>query len=179
MDADLTSSNPCGDTYIYDGGSKTEDVTWEWFHCKENNKCIHMDSRCDLHPHPECIYKNSKSELVAEDEEGCSAEDYQIKGLIAKSANFQCQSPLHNENSSAVISTVFNRTIRSQGGSWDESFPNVTVIRNGTRVYTFATRCNSIQECWDNSDEEGCGFSKSITVAMGKSMYRIILLINE
>ena len=172
MDANPSSNNPCGDTYNYnDFGKKTVDVTWEWFHCNQTNKCIHMDSRCDLHPHPECIYKNNKGESVAEDEEGCSAEDYQIKGLLAKSANFQCQSALHNENSSAVLSTVFNWTRYFQGGSWDGShIPNVTVIGNGTRVHTFATRCNSIQECYDNSDEDSCGFNTDTTVAMGKSM---------
>ena len=145
-------------------------MTWQWFYCNQTNKCIHMDSRCDLHPHPECIYENSEGEFVAEDEEGCSAEDYQIKGLVAKSANFRCQSPLHNKNSSAVLSTVFNWTT-------EEFVYDVTVIGNGTRVHTFATRCNNIQECWDNSDEDNCGFSTYTTVAMGKSMNRTIFLV--
>ena len=42
--------------------------------------------RCDLRPHPECIYKNGKGDMVAEDEEGCT-EKYKIKGLIPESAN--------------------------------------------------------------------------------------------
>ena len=42
--------------------------------------------RCDLRPHPKCIYKNDKGEMLAEDEEGCE-EEYKIKGLIDPSAN--------------------------------------------------------------------------------------------
>ena len=42
--------------------------------------------RCDLRPHPKCIYENDKGDMLAEDEEGCE-EEYKIKGLIDPSAN--------------------------------------------------------------------------------------------
>ena len=41
--------------------------------------------RCDLRPHPKCIYKNDKGDMLAEDEEGCE-EEYKKKGLIPQSA---------------------------------------------------------------------------------------------
>ena len=41
--------------------------------------------RCDLRPHPKCIYEN-EGDMIAEDEEGCE-EEYKIKGLIPQSAN--------------------------------------------------------------------------------------------
>ena len=44
--------------------------------------------RCDLRPHPKCIYENDKGEMIAEDEEGCIEEGkYKSKGLIPQSAN--------------------------------------------------------------------------------------------
>ena len=50
----------------------TVKVTWDWFPCYKTGKCVHIKSRCDLHPHPQCIYfKKETGEMVAEDEEGC------------------------------------------------------------------------------------------------------------
>ena len=67
-------------------------VTWQWFRCEVNKKCIHSQSRCDLHPHPACVYNNTETgKMVAEDEEGCLNPDYKYsykaKGLIEPSAN--------------------------------------------------------------------------------------------
>ena len=94
-------------------------VTWLWFKCEVNQKCIHPKSRCDLHPHPACIYNNTETgknktetgEMVAEDEEGCLQEGkYRDNGLIDASANLECDSPVHNKDSAVIISTVFNWT---------------------------------------------------------------------
>ena len=81
-----------------------------WFPCHKNSKCIHSNSRCDLHPHPDCIYEN-EGQMVAEDEEGCF-DEYKSKGLVPKSANLECQSPMHNSGSIAIQSIVakFNGT---------------------------------------------------------------------
>ena len=66
-------------------------------------------TRCDMHPNPACVYVNDDGERVAEDEEGC-LEEYKKKGLVAKSATFQCESPFHNRESPAVTSPVFDET---------------------------------------------------------------------
>ena len=95
---------------------------------------------------------------MAEDEEGC-LDEYKRKGLVARSANFVCPSPLHNSNSSAVSSIVYD------GEVWKK---NVTVIGNGVRVEILATKCDGRVECFNGYDEENCGFNVSITVLLGK-----------
>ena len=67
-----------------------------------------MDSRCDLHPHSECIYEKDGI-TVAEDEEGCF-DEYKRKGLVAKTANFICSSGSqdHNIMSLAVLSDIYD-----------------------------------------------------------------------
>ena len=78
---DLDNNSSCGSQYRYG------DVKWTWFKCQKNGKCIHNNTRCDMHPNPECVYENEHGELVAEDEEGC-LEEYKRKGLVSRSANF-------------------------------------------------------------------------------------------
>ena len=87
----MDNNSSCGSQYSY--RRSDYDVTWTWFMCKQTGKCIHNTTRCDMHPHPDCLYENEDGEMVAEDEEGC-LEEYKRKGLVAKSANFQCQSPI-------------------------------------------------------------------------------------
>ena len=98
---------------------ETVPVTWLWFKCVVNQKCIHSNSRCDLHPHPACVYNNTETgknktetgEMVAEDEEGC-LQKYRDNGLIDASANLECDSPVHNNDTAAIVinSTLFNWT---------------------------------------------------------------------
>ena len=38
-------------------------VDWKWFPCKKAQKCIHIDNRCDLHPHPDCLYEKVRISL--------------------------------------------------------------------------------------------------------------------
>ena len=65
-----TPEDPCGgETYTSPRG-RSYDVTWDWFPCHQKKKCIHSRNRCNLHPHPECIYKK-KGKMIGEDEEGC------------------------------------------------------------------------------------------------------------
>ena len=44
--------------------------------------------------------------MLSEDEEGC-LEEYKLKGLIDKSATFECPSPDHNKMSKAILSNVY------------------------------------------------------------------------
>ena len=102
---------------------------------------------------------------MAEDEVGCSDSDYKIRGLIPKSANFECQSKQHNQHSPAIRATIFNHERRRY-------FPNVTIISGGTIVNIFSTRCDKITECWGNEDENNCGgFSGYINFTMGNLQY--------
>ena len=111
MLANKTSNPQCGDTYhnqYIDSDIVTQGagvhVDWTWFHCKETQRCIHNSHRCNLHPHPDCIYEKD-GVRVAEDEEGCF-DEYKRKGLIQESANFICKSQIHNEQTKAVLSIV-------------------------------------------------------------------------
>ena len=131
-----TTKDPCGgETYTAPNGI-SYDVTWDWFPCHEKKKCIHSSNRCNLHPHPECIYMNDKDEMVGEDEEGC-LEDYKTNGLVAPSATFPCQSKTHNKESPAILATFYNQTIY-------EYVYNATVIMEGVIVNILSTRCNIV-----------------------------------
>ena len=127
--------------------------------CPRNGKCVHENQRCDLHPNPACLFENEKGEWRAEDEEGC-LEEYKTKGLVARSANFKCQSRSNNEDSQAVWSKIFNRTT--------DEYPDAVVINKGTIVDILSSRCNGVSECWNNLDEDWCGFNTYITIAVGK-----------
>ena len=141
------------------GGTRNTPVKWKWFHCTQTNKCVHEASRCDLHPHMDCTYMNDQGEMIAEDEENC-LQEYKQKGLIPKTANFQCLSPIHNGNSSAILSTIYNWTVRKY-------VPDVTVIAFGSMVNIEATRCDGHLECWKGIDESDCGLSTFQTLFVG------------
>ena len=102
--------------------------------------------------------------MVAEDEEGC-AEEYKQKGLIEKSANFECDSPIYNSDSAAILSVVYNWTIRKSYRR-ERYQPNIPVLVKGVTVQIQATKCNSISECWKGADED-CGFSTAQTFIIG------------
>ena len=87
---DSSSSPSCGDIYIEPDGVFKHSVTWQWFACERSQTCIHIDNRCDLHPHPDCL-----SDGVAEDEEDC-IDEYKRKNVIQRSANLKCPSKIHN-----------------------------------------------------------------------------------
>ena len=109
MLANKSSNSECGSTYHnpyvdYGLHGAGVNVSWTWFNCKATQRCIHNSHRCNLHPHPDCIYEKD-GVRVAEDEEGCLTE-YKRKGLIQESANFVCQSRAHNQQSEPVLSKV-------------------------------------------------------------------------
>ena len=147
------------------------EVTWPWFECHEKKKCIHLDHKCDFKPHPACIYYNEKKgKLIAEDEDHKDClEAYKEKGLIDKSANMVCDSPIHNRDTAAILSTVFNwtkyDTTKTKSTSYEK---NVIVIEAGTTVEIQAVKCNGISECWNGVDELiDCGFSTFETMIIG------------
>ena len=111
-----------------------------------------------MHPNPECIYEKN-GVIVSEDEEGCF-EKYKLKGLIDKSAAFECPSLEHNKRSQAVLSTVWNETL------YDFDY-NVTIIPDGVIVFIQGTRCNGKIECWNGEDEDMCGFNTFVTFGAG------------
>ena len=164
-DADNISNEPCNKLYKYRsyGIEKTINVTW--FYCKRNNVCIHGDSRCDLHPHPACLY-NVSGQHFSEDEEDC-LEEYKQKRLIPASVNFKCSNLDHNENTPAITSTVFDQ---AKFYDYEESYiPDVLVLPEGTTVFTWATKCNGVVECFGGIDEENCSLSLYGTIGLGKS----------
>ena len=152
-------------------GAKYWNVTWNWFTCQKNRKCIHSNSRCDLHPNPECIYENEDGQMVAEDEEGC-LEEYKSKGLITKSGNFECQSAIHNSDSPAIKATKVRKLTNCDTTRYCiTTWRNVTVINKGTIVKIMATRCDGIPECFNAIDEENCGFSTFENIFTGKPYF--------
>ena len=136
-------------------------VTWKWFHCKTTQTCIHVSSRCDMHPHPKCVYEKD-GVMVSEDEEECF-EEYKFKGLISESAAFECPSPDHNKMSPAILSTVYNWSISDFG---DYEY-NVTVMPDGVVVTIQGTRCDGKIDCWNGEDEYMCGFNTFVTFGAG------------
>ena len=149
---------PCnGSNYFFEGRHIPAPKSWNWFHCRNTQKCIHLDSRCDLHPNPECVYEKDGI-MVAEDEEGCF-DEYQRKGLVSKSAKTICPSPDHNKMSPTVTSTTCERF---------QCYFNVTLIPSGTTVQILGVRCDGFLTCWDGYDEIFCGFNAFYTAAIGK-----------
>ena len=56
---DNTINDSCGNVYTSPNGQIVT-VDWEWFPCQKSKTCIHIDNRCDLHPHPDCLYEKVK-----------------------------------------------------------------------------------------------------------------------
>ena len=108
--------------------------------------------------------------MIAEDEDHKDClEIYRQKGLIEQQATFGCDSPILNANTTAIFSTVFNRTKFETTKDHRVSFEyNVTVIEAGTTVEIQAVKCNGISECWNGVDELiDCGFSTFETMIIG------------
>ena len=160
MNSTMSPDQPCnGSNYFFHGYHVKPPKSWQWFHCRNTQKCIHIDSRCDLHPHSECIYEKDGVK-VAEDEEGCF-DEYERKGLVAKTAYVICSSPDHNIMSPAVSSTTYPLPFAYNY--------NVTVIPSGTTVQIPGVKCDGISNCWDGIDEKlFCGFTSFQTVGIGK-----------
>ena len=106
MQSEDSSSPPsCGDNYRPSPDREEISVNWQWFACERSQTCIHIDNRCDLHPHPDCLYEG-----IAEDEEDC-IDEYKRKNLIQRSAYFKCPSAIHNSKTPPIIEVVYNSAI--------------------------------------------------------------------
>ena len=155
MDSTMSPDKPCnGSNYFLHGHNLPAPNSWRWFHCRNNQKCIHINARCDLHPHSECIYEKDGI-MVAEDEEGCF-DEYKRKNLVAKTTNIICSSPDHNTMSPAV--THYDDYLKL----------NFTAISRGTTVQIPGVRCDGIFDCWGGIDEEFCGLNSFQTIGVGK-----------
>ena len=102
---------------------------------------------------------------MAEDEADCF-DEYKRKGLVSKSANLICQSPVHNVMSPSIWSLAFNVTAWNINNAFE--FYNFTVFPSGIIVEILATCCDGLPECWNGEDEEYCGSAMFITVLIGK-----------
>ena len=81
------------------------------------------------------------------------------------STNLKCESPYCNKNSSAITSTIYNWTddITNNGAQYD-----FIIISEGTIVYApYASWCDGISNCFDNTDEINCGFNTIETLFYG------------
>ena len=166
MNSTKSLDKPCnGSNYFYQGHTFEAPTDWTWFHCRNNDKCIHIDSRCDMHPNYECIYDRDGI-MVAEDEEECF-DEYKRKGLIGKTANVICSSQDHNIESPAVILDIYYESF------YKKTIYNVTVIPRGTTVQILGVRCDGISNCWNGIDEDFCGFTSFETVGIGKQFKHI------
>ena len=76
-----------------------------------------------------------------------------IKGLVPKSANFKCQSIEHNEESQATLASIY----KSDDPYVLDNYKEEKIIDKGVIVWTLATRCDGIMECFGGKDENGCG----------------------
>ena len=97
---------------------------------------------------------------MSDDEEDCF-DEYKHKGLIRKSAYFECPSLDHNKMSPAIrASWVYNYNEKW----WDY---DVVVIPDGVIVLIQATRCDGEIECWNGEDEAMCGFNNFVIFGAG------------
>ena len=84
---------------------------------------------------------------------------------------FECHSPVHNKDSSSVISSVLNWTTYIEAGqnfgNIKQHYQNLTVIPQGVIVSILGTRCDGIPDCWNKVDEDNCGYSQLITFLIG------------
>ena len=77
---------------------------------------------------------------------------------MAKSANMECISPIHNRKTSAIKThqnVLFNPLEPEK------------IIDEGTIVRIQGTRCDGKVDCWNGVDEEDCGFSTFKTLFIG------------
>ena len=90
---------------------------------------------------------------MAEDEEYCN-EEYVNKGLVPRTVNMECISPIHNIDSPAIRNYPHN-TFSSSMTKWNWLL-HLQVIPKETITQTLATKCDGHEECWQGKDELDC-----------------------
>ena len=106
---------------------------------------------------------NEKGETEAEDEENCN-EDYISKGLVPRTVNMECISPIHNIDSPAIRNYPYNLN------KWTKSnrLIHLQLIPQGTIIHTLATKCDGHKECWKGKDEDDCDeLDPGVTILIG------------
>ena len=89
-----------------------------------------------------------------------------LKGLVAKSANVECISPIHHSNSPAI-----------KNSDPFDIFADVRyIIKPGTIVRIQGTRCDGKVDCWNGVDEDDCGFSTFKTLFIGTNFSNLNLI---
>ena len=114
---------------------------------------------------------HEKEETVAEDEENCN-EEYINKGLVPRTVNMQCISPIHNINSSAISNYPYNLAEEKNQRWWTELkkenwLLQFQLIPKGTIIHTLATKCDGHKECWQGKDEDCDDLDPGTTVLIG------------
>ena len=133
----LVLSNVSGSCQHLDWTEKYSDgslrnKSWAIYITKQNQTvCLHPDNRCNMVPHPLC--------KDGEDEKQCKNE-YVKKRKILEYADFECESPHHNKNTSTASVTIYT------------------------------TACDGFEECFGGIDEQNCKVSMPTYVLFGKFM---------
>ena len=114
---------------------------------------------------------HEKEETLAEDEEHCN-EEYVNKGLVPRTVNMECISPIHNIDSPAIRNYPYNLTENRNKRLWtsmkeDNWLLHLQVIPKGTITHTLATKCDGHKECWQGKDEDCDDFDPGVTVLIG------------
>ena len=106
---------------------------------------------------------HEKEETVAEDEENCN-EGYINKGLVPRTVNMECISPIHNIDSPAIRNYPKNIPTYVKRQNW---LIHHQVIPKGTITHTLATKCDGHKECWQGKDEDCDDLDPGTTVLIG------------
>ena len=110
------------------------------------------------------VFLHIDQETVAEDEEHCN-EEYINKGLVPRTVNMKCISPIHNIDSPAIRNYPKN----IKGGMKEKNWLlHLQVIPKGTITQTLATKCDGHKECWQGKDELYCDdLDPGVTILIG------------
>jgi hypothetical protein len=113
---------------------------------------------------------------VAEDEENCN-EEYINKGLVSRTVNMECISPIHNADSPAIRNYPYNFTEYMKKYNW---LIQLQLIPKGTIIHTLATKCDGHKECWRGLDEVDCDdLDPGTTVLIGTYFHSFYICANS
>jgi hypothetical protein len=121
---------------------------------------------------------------VAEDEENCN-EEYINKGLVSRTVNMECISPIHNADSPAIRNYLYNLTEEENLSTWTVKRRNnwllhLQLIPKGTIIHTLATKCDGHKECWRGLDEVYCDdLDPGTTVLIGTYFHSFYICANS